>query len=587
MIGIEGNATLIVTAVTGVTFAAALVLTVLIGQRFHRDWRRLAANPSPPPGPAAASLRSAKVFTEDAERRHADRALEEARLRQLRSETEAWQERLNSLRLQAAEVDLRFQEIEAIKVELAGTREDGQALRQDYAAARAELAERSREDAILAEQAAALRDDLERDRRLAADIAGEIAEARRRQAELSAAESESRRRQAELMEAEAETRRRLEGVQAELARCHDDQETLRRTLEARRAEIEALAARPVEEAAPTVSPPPSEAAPEAPPPAVAEPVPKPQSPAPALTPVWAARGQSVTKPRNDSFKDGAATVWRRNEDRFRISETATGVLAAVSDGAGASGLYCGAWAEALVARLPDRPLTGLVDLNGWLDGFCLDFQRGLAAQAKTDPRKHSKFVQEGSFATLAACWLERSGPKVSCRWLAYGDSPLLVFDRTGGEPALVACHPDRLAVFDRDPQLLNWKTLPEPSALKAGEVALPARATVVLASDGIGQYLLLRHLAALQAGNGAGALLAELRRLAAEPGSRVGAAATAHLAGPPPGFAEELAELGNALATEPAFAALVAARCEAGLLANDDATLIMIDIESAETAGQP
>ena len=62
-----------------------------------------------------------------------------------------------------------------------------------------------------------------------------------------------------------------------------------------------------------------------------------EAPAPVVT--WTAMGQSVAKPSNDYFEAGARVVWRRNEDRYRFSETRDGVLAVVSDGAGSSGLW--------------------------------------------------------------------------------------------------------------------------------------------------------------------------------------------------------------------------------------------------------
>lgn len=558
MIGTDGAATLLVTALTGATFAASLVLTILIGRRFHREWQRFATN-----GPLAwvATGRDRPAETaRDTPDTEEERAAADARLHRLRAETEAWQERLNDLRRQAAELDRRSQEIETIKLEVARVRE-----------------EQRLGDEVRAEAAAAVRDAIERDRRIAADLAIGIAEAQHRQAALR--------------DAEAESRARLEELRAELARCLEDQDALRQALDAGRREVERLEHRGLDAAAGT-PPPQVEPEPIAPPkPSSRETMPsEPISPAPKAA-RWSARGQSVVKPRNDSFHADGQTVWRRNEDRFRLASTADGLLAAVSDGAGGSGLFCGAWAGALVGRLPGQPLVGIDELNRWLDGFCLDFHREFAGRARADQRKHSKFVREGSFATLAACWLTRTGPAVSCRWLGYGDSPVLVFDRTGDGLSLVAGHPDSLTDFDRDPHLLNWTTLPTPAALKAGEVTLPERATLVLASDGIGQFILLRYLAALQAGDGNGArlgmvggLLAEFRRLAGDPGSRVGALAAAHLARPAASFAEDMAGIDRALATESAFGALVDARHKDGLLANDDATLIVINLESSDVS---
>ncbi len=300
---------------------------------------------------------------------------------------------------------------------------------------------------------------------------------------------------------------------------------------------------------------------------------------------WSARARTTVKPRNDSYDSGAQKLWRRSEDRIRLSATGSGVLAAVSDGAGASGLYCGAWAEALLGQLPEAPLCSIDDLNRWLDGFCLEFRQTMIAQCKTNPPKHSKFVREGSFATLAACWFTTDESKVTAHWLGYGDSPILVFDRTEGEAELVLTHPDCLAALDRDPHLLNWTVLPEAQRLRSGAVTLPRRATVMLASDGIGQFLMLRHLAAARSQRTpvGGALSREFRRLVEGGEGRLAAAAKAHAARPGAGVSETQRSTWNSLASDLAFAAMVAARCEEGLLANDDSSLIMIEIDHGST----
>jgi len=307
-----------------------------------------------------------------------------------------------------------------------------------------------------------------------------------------------------------------------------------------------------------------------------------EAPPPALrsdrrAAVWAARAQSTAKPRNDSFDRGDRIVWRGNEDRFRLTESGAGLLAAVSDGAGASGLFCGAWAETLVSRLPGEPLAGIDEINAWMDAFCLDFRAAIAAQTRADRAKHSKFVREGSFATLTACWLAASEDRTEVRWIGYGDSPLLVFDRTGPEPSLIGSHPGTLAAFDRDPQLLNWMTVPSAAGLKSGAILLPPRATVVLASDGIGQFMLLRYLASPAAP--AGALAEEFGRLAKAGESRLAGFAKAHAARPPHNFTAELETIRTYLDAGPHFVSAVAKWCEDGLLANDDSTMIMIDIE--------
>ena len=291
---------------------------------------------------------------------------------------------------------------------------------------------------------------------------------------------------------------------------------------------------------------------------------------------WSTLAQSVVKPRNDSFAVAAGTVWRANEDRYQVRAGRNGVVAAVADGAGASGLFCGAWAEALVRCLPDAPLVDLAGLDAWLAGFTLDFRNEFAGHLAGQRAKHGKFVREGSCAALAACWLLEGDGGVSVGWLGYGDCPVLVFDRTGIRPKLLVSHPDTMADLGRDPHLLNWKDLPVANGLRTGRVELPPRASVVLASDGIGQYLLLRHLAAAPARRRP-RLARDLRCLAkSDDGGRVARLAQAHLAAP---RIDALAELRDHLTAEAAFAALVRRLHDDRLLVNDDATLVLIDVD--------
>ncbi|CAA7625436.1 hypothetical protein [Magnetospirillum sp. SS-4] len=302
---------------------------------------------------------------------------------------------------------------------------------------------------------------------------------------------------------------------------------------------------------------------------------------PMLT--WTAQGRSIVKPRNDSYPDGDRLRWRQNEDRLRLARIPDGLLAAVSDGAGGAGLFCGPWAETLVTRLPKTPIAGVKSLNQWMDGFCLGFRSEYATLSKATPARHSKFIREGSFATLVAGWLTYRQGRVLLRWMGYGDSQMMVFDRTGRQPVLAVSYPATLSALDRAPFLLNWKDLPRDGSFLAGEVVLPDRATVVLASDGIGQYLLLRTLAGLPRPTAAAGLPGEFLRLAGTGESKLAQAARAHRAAPGPGLFAELAALRDCLKSDQAFAGRVRSLCDKGLLANDDCTLIMIDVDFARS----
>jgi len=298
--------------------------------------------------------------------------------------------------------------------------------------------------------------------------------------------------------------------------------------------------------------------------------------------LWGARGQSVVKPNNDSFTIGGAEVRRDTEDRFRIDRLSRSLLAAVADGAGGSGLYCGAWAETLVTHLLSRPIADATALDRWMAEFCDGFRRHYAAKAAADSRRRAKFVREGSCATLSACWLAANEDGCTLDWLGFGDSPLLVFDRDADDYAITIWHPRPLAIMDRDPQLLNWKDVAAPAAFHSGRVALPARSTILLASDAVGLYFLAAYVAERGTADQTPSIQAfrrEFLQLSERSGGRLGVAAAKRATMPLRGFAEEMSILRNALRSAESFATWVSQRHQAGLLANDDATAVVIDVD--------
>ncbi|MBF0562151.1 MAG: hypothetical protein HQL37_09045 [Alphaproteobacteria bacterium] len=314
-------------------------------------------------------------------------------------------------------------------------------------------------------------------------------------------------------------------------------------------------------------------------------------PPPPRTIIWTASGCSVAKPSNDILGPGGVGGMRKNEDRLRLVEIENVLLAAVADGAGSSGLYCGQWAQALLDNLTKSPIRSLGGLSRWMDGFWKTFATSARAQAAPFPAKFTKLVKEGSCSTLAACWMRTNdNGGVDLRWLGYGDSLFAAFQWQDGELVMVACNPTSLGLFDRAPYLLNWKDLPAASSLHLGNMSLPPGTIVVLGSDGLGQFILLRFLTALNARDAdaepvtgpARALLDEYRRMVQTGGSKMADAARRHIAVPCVDFAADLEELRMALDSEAAFAERVRYWHGQGLLVNDDATLILIDVSTVE-----
>ncbi|MEG3620034.1 hypothetical protein V5T82_16335 [Magnetovibrio sp. PR-2] len=314
------------------------------------------------------------------------------------------------------------------------------------------------------------------------------------------------------------------------------------------------------------------------------------------TQTWKILGQTTPKPINDRFERNGEVIWRQNEDRFHLSETEDTIVAAVADGAGSSGMFCGAWADALVDRLPHTPIADVKGLNDWVDGFWKAFSDSQKQRAQNDPVKLNKFVREGSCSTLTACWISKktaTGVPV-LNWLCYGDSHLCVFDKKSAQMSLEMSHPVSLSAMMSDPYLLNWKDLPQEQHVKAGQVELTSSSLVVLASDGIGEYVHLSYLADLHERHGGDqahplndhsqGLLTQYRQLLHGGNSKLADLALNHSQHGGQGFSAAMQDMENALQAGQTFGATVEAHHGNGLLPNDDSTLIMIHYDCEDDA---
>ncbi|SCA56604.1 Putative serine/threonine phosphatase 2C [Candidatus Terasakiella magnetica] len=303
------------------------------------------------------------------------------------------------------------------------------------------------------------------------------------------------------------------------------------------------------------------------------------------------KGQTTAKPKNDVINASVQAVVRQNEDRFRLKRAGDHILAAVADGAGSSGMYCGAWAEKLVTKLPDTPIKTYDDLNGWIDGFWEEFSTHSKSLCANNPGQHNKLVKEGSFSTLVSCWLKKDGEDVVLDCLNYGDSTLYLFEIEGEDIHLSGCLPGSLASQEADPFLLNWKDLPKAEQVQSASYKSDKEAMVVLASDGMGLYILLRYLAFLAGQNKPNLsddetkLLAEYRQLVQSGSTPVANYARAHAQEVVGNFKDELERLFTSLDTEEGYQKMVGERYEEGLLPNDDSTLAMIAFKAEEENG--
>lgn len=196
-----------------------------------------------------------------------------------------------------------------------------------------------------------------------------------------------------------------------------------------------------------------------------------------LEPIRHIKGQSIDK------RDSQGIIPK--EDRFRLENPI-----AVSDGAGGAGLFTGEWAEYLCDHLPDDSISTFEEFSGWINSiwepFCNNYQsvaegRGIGA----------KFLSDGSWATLVAIWLP-DFINQKFRWLAYGDSALFIFDTA--EKRMDFCSVKDVNLFNESPYLINWKEDPSPVGFSNGEFILNKNQIVLLASDAMSQYILLKYL---------------------------------------------------------------------------------------------
>ena len=277
-----------------------------------------------------------------------------------------------------------------------------------------------------------------------------------------------------------------------------------------------------------------------------------------MEPVRQPKGQSIAKRDNQGIIP--------NEDRFRLVNPI-----AVSDGAGGAGLFTGEWAEYLCDHLPDDSISTFEEFSGWINSiwepFCNKYQtvaeeRGIGA----------KFLSDGSWATLVSIWFPKDNNQ-SCKWLAYGDSTIFVFDLEA--KCLDFCSVKDINLFTESPYLINWKEDPSPVGFSHGEFILKKNQLVLLASDAMSQYIFLQYLlqqnddpAKMQLGQ----LEASGSRLAVQMGKMKNSSNSADF------FTTALPELIESLNLIDDFQVLTDKLKQQGFLAFDDYTLVMYNL---------
>lgn len=174
-----------------------------------------------------------------------------------------------------------------------------------------------------------------------------------------------------------------------------------------------------------------------------------------------------------------------NEDA--ILAFSTGL--AVSDGAGGGGLFAELWSNYLVSNIPNHPILTWEDLDNWLSAIWETYYNSCELKAKSmGGLALEKFYDEGSFATIAAVWLDKK--KHYCHWMSYGDS--VVFHYRTNRSTL-ECSITSLDSFNEPPHLINCKDAPNKEGFTSGVFKLHRDSVVFVCSDALSHYVLLMY----------------------------------------------------------------------------------------------
>jgi hypothetical protein len=176
---------------------------------------------------------------------------------------------------------------------------------------------------------------------------------------------------------------------------------------------------------------------------------------------------------------------RENEDFCKILRNEQKISFALSDGAGGSGLLSAKWSRFLVEKFLEKNPTKKT-FDNWIGDFYEEF--AISEKRKiNDPFKRSKFIKEGSFATLIGGKIELKTDEVSA--IAYGDSVLFHFSKDWD---LKKQLPEiTLQGFLENPKLINWKDNIDEKRIYEYSAEVKIGDKIILASDALSALILL------------------------------------------------------------------------------------------------
>lgn len=174
-----------------------------------------------------------------------------------------------------------------------------------------------------------------------------------------------------------------------------------------------------------------------------------------------------------------------NEDAALAKEK----LAAVSDGAGGGGVFAELWSSYLLAQLPASTIYNFQQLDAWVDGIWEPYYKDCEVKAKKQGALFlNKFYDEGSFATLAAVWLQEDGK--TAEWMTYGDSIVFCYNFRSHE---LQYSDIKLAAFDHAPYLIGSSAELKTEGFHAGRFKIEGEEVVFVATDALSHYILMGY----------------------------------------------------------------------------------------------
>ena len=174
-----------------------------------------------------------------------------------------------------------------------------------------------------------------------------------------------------------------------------------------------------------------------------------------------------------------------NEDAVLATES----MIAVSDGAGGGGLFADKWSNFLLSKLPMIPFNSFEEFDKWVDGIWEEFYSVQEIEAqKLDALTLDKFYSEGSFATIAAAWVDNK----SVKWVTYGDSVIFCYDYETRE--LISTI-NSLKDFNEAPYLVSTNEPLKANGFKCGTFVISPSKIYFCASDALSFYIWASYLA--------------------------------------------------------------------------------------------